>query len=293
MRTAIHRIGRSWIRRFPRFRRVVDHLRQAAIANLQRPLATRRFESAPVLLGVNAHGHYAVPRGTVHRPASRAVLLGRVYERDTLDVIRTAYISGDVVHAGAFFGDFLPFLSTVVGSRGVVRAFEPAPENYRAAAMTVLMNDLSNVDLRPAGLGASPSTAEILVADKWGRPLGGASTIRQSGHVGGGGEAFTRTRVVTIDDSVTSDRAVSIIQLDVEGYEESALQGGIETIRRCLPVLVLEDNEGAEHSQWFSTSILALGYRRLGTVDGNKVFGTEAHADSRLVQKLSSSTPSF
>ena len=53
-------------------------------------------------------------------------------------------------------------------------------------------------------------------------------------------------------------RNVSIIQLDVEGFEQPALKGAMTTIARCRPILILETL--ADHT-WFTERILCLGYR--------------------------------
>jgi len=70
---------------------------------------------------------------------------------------------------------------------------------------------------------------------------------------------------VRIDDAVDS-RALSVIHLDVERREGPALAGGIRTIERCLPELVLETIP-ADHPIW--ERITALGYRVSGKLDRN------------------------
>src|SRR5271154_2486186 len=54
----------------------------------------------------NRHGAYCVPRAALHRPVSKTILRSRVWESETLDLVRTADPRGDIVHAGTFFGDF-------------------------------------------------------------------------------------------------------------------------------------------------------------------------------------------
>jgi hypothetical protein len=77
--------------------------------------------------------------------------------------------------------------------------------------------------------------------------------------------------VVRIDDVIPADRDVSIIQLDVEGYEKEALIGAIQTIKRCLPILILEDNNDIINSPWFSSEILSIGYEVSGMLHQNTV----------------------
>jgi hypothetical protein len=60
--------------------------------------------------------------------------------------------SGDIVHAGPYFGEFLPALADVADN---VWAFEPKEENYRCAVITQMINQLHNVELHNAALGES------------------------------------------------------------------------------------------------------------------------------------------
>ena len=81
-------------------------------------------------------------------------------------------------------------------------------------------------------------------------------------------------QVVTVDESVSPDRNVSILQLDVEGHEKEALAGALGTIERSRPLLILEVLPGSQllDSGWFSQHILGLGYRKIDEVHGNSVF---------------------
>ena len=79
--------------------------------------------------------------------------------------------------------------------------------------------------------------------------------------------------IVSVDEVVPSDREVSIIHLDVEGFEQPALTGARGTIRRCKPIVVLKTvpDEG-----WVATNLLPLGYRIAGSVDGNTIFSARS-----------------
>src|SRR4051812_13219941 len=93
------------------------------LANRFRRLATRRsrprfrawhYESWPVLqceIAYNMLGGYCMPLSSRRRIAAQEVLRGYVYEAETIDFIVKNVKDGDIIHAGAFFGDFLPALS--------------------------------------------------------------------------------------------------------------------------------------------------------------------------------------
>jgi len=149
-----------------------------------------------------------------------------------------------------------------------VWAFEPNPENYRCARITVDINGFENVELKNAGLGKEEKKGFLTTRSDWGGALGGGSSFVDSGR--GQGEEI-EVEVVRIDDVVPTEREVALVQLDVEGYEEEALRGGIETIRRCRPTLILESTPTG---RWMSENILDLGYERVGWAHHNAIFAT-------------------
>lgn len=223
----------------------------------------------------NRYGAYCVPLSSMRRPVAQITRLGDVHERHTLKFIRSACGDGDVVHAGAYFGDFLPALASGCAPGARVWAFEPNPENFRCAQITLLLNGLENVSLQNAGLGAIAGAGQVKTVDAKGAALGGGSYVRP-------GEAntavgFHAIPIVTIDETVPASRRVSVIHLDVEGYELAALRGALQTIRRCHPILILEN---LPHSQllddaWFAEQIAGLGYKKTRTVDQNVVLRCE------------------
>jgi len=140
--------------------------------------------------------------------------------------------------------------------------------------ITTLINDIHNIELKHAGLGERNEKLALLVSDERGLARGGSSQIIPNYR----DEKLGRTetvRIVTIDESIPTDRSISIIQLDVEGHEKQALMGARKTIQRCLPILVLEVIPGSTliHSEWFSEKIIQIGYKMLGSVHGNVIFG--------------------
>lgn len=60
---------------------------------------------------------------------------------------------------------------------------------------------------------------------------------------GGAGARFSKdgsvlTEIDTIDN-MAANRDIGFIKMDIEGYEEAAIAGGTETIKRCCPVLAV------------------------------------------------------
>ena len=217
---------------------------------------------------INEFGAYCVPWSSRHRPAAQTVLSGQVWEPKTIELITSNCRGGDIIHAGAYFGDFLPAISLACDPLAKVWAFEPNPENYRCASITVLLNNLANVELVNAGLGAHKGKLSMMVVDRHHTPLGGASRIIGSDQQFTNGAGIVKVDIVRIDDVVPSERWVSVLHLDVEGFEQQALSGALATINRCHPVLILED---LPEPEWFGHNILSIGYSVVGTVHDNTV----------------------
>jgi FkbM family methyltransferase len=220
------------------------------------PKRTAHPGAPSVVVAYNEHGAYCLPRAALHAPVCRQVMAGDVWEPRTLAFLCAHIGEGDIVHAGAFFGDFLPALSRAAALGAVVWTFEPLAESWRCAKATVALNDLANVELRQAALGAGGAELALRTLDKDGLPLAGGSFIAEAGE--------THAPQVRLDDVIPPDRRVTVLQLDVERHEAEALAGARGLLRRCRPLVVLETvppDFAAEHGYVFE--------RRLGV---NSVF---------------------
>jgi FkbM family methyltransferase len=218
------------------------------------------------LVARNEHGVYCVPRASQHRPVAQAILASGVWEAETLDLVRGADREGDIVHAGTFFGDFLPALARSRADGALVWAFEPGDENYRCTEITIAFNGLENVELANVGLDARGGTALLATGDREGLPLGGASRIIDPARARWWDNE--QVQVVAVDEVVGADRSVSAIHLDVEGHEQEALAGALHTIARCRPLIVLET---LPEASFIEQHLAPLGYRVDGTVNVNSI----------------------
>lgn len=218
------------------------------------------------LIGRNKFGLYHIPAGVETRPAAKAVLSGRVFEPDTIDFMRANCGDGDIIHAGAFFGDFLPGLSGGLAQDAKIWAFEPNPGSYAAAEQTVTLNGLANVELQNAAL--SDRNGEVLFQTHRtdGSPMGGVSRVVERDEKG-----VSNIRSVMLDYAVPIDRTVSILQLDVEGHEKNALLGAYHIINIWKPILILEY---FAETRWISRTFRNLKYKAIGKVHGNHVYAT-------------------
>jgi FkbM family methyltransferase len=120
-----------------------------------------------------------------------------------------------------------------------VRSFEPVAEHRECFTLNITA---PNVIIYPLAIGATRDSVAMRV------------TPRSSGDswVSGAGEvAMEPLDAFGFDD-------VDFIKIDCEGYEENVLLGGLETIRRCRPVICVEQKRDMA---------LKFGLKKLGAVD--------------------------
>jgi FkbM family methyltransferase len=215
----------------------------------------------------NAYGQYCVPVASAHRPVSQCILRSEIHEPETIEFIRENCKDGDVVHAGTFFGDFLPAISSALAPDAKIWAFEPNYENYYCAKNTIRLNNLQNIEIQNKGLGEAKAKAQLQIRSRQGKNLGGGSKITMSKDQ----KLTVEVGLVSIDQVISSNRKISIIQLDVEGYEKQALTGALNKIIRNKPIIIIEDNNGIIESEWFKINIISLGYKLSGKVHNNHI----------------------
>jgi len=131
-----------------------------------------------------------------------------------------------------------------------VTAFEPVALHRDCFSRNI--NGTGNVVLHPCALGRDSASLTI-----------GASTPGNTGETllaGTPGDIAVRR----LDDFALDD--VDLIKLDCEGYEHFAVEGALETIRRCRPVIVVEQH--APHMRRHGLApkatvglLASLGYR--------------------------------
>ena len=97
------------------------------------------------MIAYNQHGAYCIPNASITRPVPQALIRGKVWEGATIELIARHAGEGDLVHAGTYFGDFLPALAAAVAPGAMIWAFEPHAENFRCSEVTLLLNGIRNV----------------------------------------------------------------------------------------------------------------------------------------------------
>lgn len=157
-----------------------------------------------------------------------------------------------VIEAGANLGAHTLALGAAVGRGGRVHAFEPQKFINELLAWNVEANGLDQITVHRAAVGSEPG--ELLVPDVDYSRLGNFGGI-SLGRSSGGSDSVP---VVTIDSMGLSQ--LRLLKADVEGMELEVLRGAVATIRRCRPILYLE-NDQKDRSAALFEFVYSMGYR--------------------------------
>lgn len=178
--------------------------------------------------------------------ANKAARLYSIPFTGTFEPIETQFVRqtvkpGDVCFdIGASFGWYTMLLSKAAGPRGRVHAFEPIPQTAALLRRNVELNGATNVTVQQLALDETHSQRDLYIAD-----IGVSGSFMphacRSGH-----EKFS-AQAITLDSYVRDHKIqrLDFLKADIEGAEWAALKGGIETLRRFQPTLMVEVQAGS------------------------------------------------
>jgi FkbM family methyltransferase len=200
------------------------------------------------MIAKNVYGLYSIPKEVEYTYTAQLILEGGVHEDTTIEYLKS--VGGNIIHAGSGFGDFLPALKDCDS----VWAFEPNTLMYESSLETISLNNISNVKLFPYALGRYDGTGNLKHIDEKGLEMGPRSEMDDDG---------IEVKMVKLDSMIPKDTKISLIHLDLEGYEFAALNGAKQIIERDKPIIVLEIDSRAVTYNDFMLSINYVPYKQL------------------------------
>lgn len=203
----------------------------------------------------NKFGVYSIPEEVSYTYTAQTILSGGVHEESTIDYIRS--VGGNVIHSGSGFGDFLPALKDC----DKLWVFEPNELMYKSSLETISLNQLSNVILFPYAIGECDGECTLQHIDENGLEMGPRSEILFN--VGLESDVGYVVKMYKLDSIIPKDCKISLIHLDIEGYEFEALKGAKEIIERDKPIIVLEIDSRAVTYNNFMLSINYVPHKQL------------------------------
>lgn len=160
---------------------------------------------------------------------------------------------GDVVvDAGANIGALTVPLARKVGRGGRVFAFEPQRTIYHLLCGNLALNELEQVEAHRAALGERSGSIGL-------PSLGYRASTNYGGlSIETAAEQTEQAPLLRLDDMQLS--RLRLLKADVEGSENALIAGASDTIRRCRPVLWVE-NDRRDKSPELIARLQSLGYR--------------------------------
>jgi FkbM family methyltransferase len=135
-------------------------------------------------------------------------------------------------------------LSALVGEQGRVESFEPNPDCVARLCDQLALNDIRNVLVHPVALGDAAAISKLRLRTSRRTPslhtgIGTLAPVEESAE-----DVIFKEHEVRVcrgDDIVgTEARPVSLIKLDVEGFEFNVLKGLRGTLEKSRPAVVME-----------------------------------------------------
>ncbi|HTV53513.1 MAG TPA: FkbM family methyltransferase [Terriglobia bacterium] len=171
-----------------------------------------------------------------------------------------------VLDVGANVGSLAVLAASVVGPEGRVYAIEPHPRTYSYLKKNILLNRFSNVATFNVALGDREQFVMF-------------SDCRTDDQNKVSGESGLLVSMKKLDDLGIQDRQISLLKIDVEGYEKFVIEGAAETLKR-VSCIYFESGEEQNLRNGYSTRDIL---RLLGTAG----FAVYRSAGERRIETIS------
>jgi FkbM family methyltransferase len=176
------------------------------------------------------------------------------FEPEVVRSLQTLVDPGStVLDIGANIGYFTAYMSKLVGANGTVHAFEPEPKNFALLQRNIKINNIQNVVFHPFALGDKEVIGSLHLSNF----NGGMHRLYDSICCS---DSVVEVPVVKLD-TLFAPGQVSVIKIDVEGFEPFVLKGAeslikgqnIKIISEYCPPSILE--AGASVTQFIERLI--------------------------------------
>lgn len=178
------------------------------------------------------------------------------YEKAIKQILINTLDDGDVfVDVGANIGSYVLDASKKVGSRGLVVAIEPIPENVRVLKRNVAMNDRRNVIVIPS---AAHSHINNLTMYFNRFHSGGSSAMPVAGSQGIPVTVLGAPIDMLLEPVLRSHSCIKAMKIDVEGAEDLVISGALRTLERTR--LLVVEVEPHEHFPKLHRQLSSMGF---------------------------------
>ncbi|WP_432071738.1 FkbM family methyltransferase [Streptomyces wuyuanensis] len=209
--------------------------------------------------------------------AKLTYLWRNAYESELAQLHRWVGPGDYVVDVGAHYGAYALPMSRIVSAEGVVAALEPSRHARQILHRNIRINHANNVCVLPVAAGRDTTQGTLHLHKDRSRASLSKPTEDEAGH--------EPVEVVRLDDVLSRDRRVALIKMDIEGYEQLALEGAESILSKDRPVVIFEYTPPATaaaglpaHGAW--DTLISHGYRMHRVTDRGEVVQVP-HPDQR------------
>ena len=175
------------------------------------------------------------------------------------------YLKGSdtFIDVGANHGNYTLIASGIVGSKTI--SIEPVETTFKRLKMNIELNKLNNVVLKQVGI--SNKNGKLRISNDRGELN---RILKDNDH--SNNEAIS---VTTLDDLLIEEKNISMIKVDVEGYEKQVLEGALNILKcKNLNVVQIELNNSNQY----------YGYRENEIIRFLKKFGFKPYRYNPLTK---------
>ncbi|OBQ55380.1 FkbM family methyltransferase [Tamlana sp. s12] len=142
---------------------------------------------------------------------------------------------GDIIEVGANIGtETISFADIAKKCNKQVYAYEPLPVNFKTLEKNKNKNQLQNLEIFEILVSDEPGKGKLKIPNK---KNSGSGYIEKNTK-----EGTLECKVITLDQFL-SDKIISFLCIDVEGFEFQVISGGAKLIRDHRPIIVTEVNQ--------------------------------------------------
>ena len=154
------------------------------------------------------------------------------------EAVRAMPRGGVMFDLGANFGYYAITIATALEGDCCIYAFEPNPPTMRRFRKNLELNSTRGVYPCETGLSDVPGRAFVVEQPAH----SGAAYLDQAVNTAPGAPAGIQLATLDLFFEQHNIDRLDLIKMDIEGAELRALRGGIESIRRFRPVILIELN---------------------------------------------------
>lgn len=161
------------------------------------------------------------------------------YDRQTKQVIRrVCRPESNCVDIGCHKGEILD-LFLQYAPNGIQYGFEPIPDLYKALFEKYTSPNCRILDIALSNQKGTASFNYVVSNPSY------SGLLKRTYDRPDEQDTLITVRTERLDDLIPHDFWVDLIKIDVEGGEMGVLEGAVETLKRCRPVVIFEHGLGA------------------------------------------------